>query len=147
MQETASILHHATDKSLIILDEIGRGTSTFDGVSIAWSVAEHISKAIQAKTLFATHYHVLHKLAENLPKVHNYSMAVKEVHQDIVMLHKLVQGSTDQSHGIHVAKLAGIPENVIFRAKEIQAALEKEDAMVRKIKASRAEEQRSLAGF
>jgi len=147
MQETASILHHATEKSLIILDEIGRGTSTFDGVSIAWSVAEHISKAIRAKTLFATHYHVLHKLAENLPNVHNYSMAVKEVHQDIVMLHKLVKGSTDQSHGIHVAKLAGIPDNVILRAKEIQAALEKEDAMVRKIKASRADEQRSLAGF
>ena len=147
MNETASILHNATENSLIILDEIGRGTSTFDGVSIAWSVAEHIYNKIRARTLFATHYHVLNKLADKFTKIKNFNVAVKEVKGEIILLHKLVQGGTDQSHGIHVAKLAGLPLEVIERAKEIQALLEKDDDMMRKIKAKKLEEQTGLDRF
>ncbi|MBI2666590.1 DNA mismatch repair protein MutS [Candidatus Woesearchaeota archaeon] len=147
MQETAAILHNATERSLIILDEIGRGTSTFDGVSVAWSVAEHIHNSIQAKTLFATHYHVLNKLAEKFSRVKNYNVAAKEVHGEVVLLHKLVPGGTDQSFGIHVAKLAGLPSEVVERARELQAILEKDDEMVRKLKVKKLEEQKSLQGF
>ncbi len=147
MQETASILHNATENSLIILDEIGRGTSTFDGVSIAWSVAEYLYNNTKAKTLFATHYHVMNKLAEKFSRIKNYNIAVKEVHGEVIFLHKLIEGSTDQSYGIHVAKLAGLPIDVIERAKEIQAILEKDDDMMRKIKARKLEEQKSLDGF
>lgn len=147
MQETASILQNSTEKSLIILDEIGRGTSTFDGVSIAWSVAEHIYNNIKAKTMFATHYHVLNKLAEKFANIKNYHLAVKEYKGEIIMLHKLLEGASEQSHGVHVAKLAGIPEEVIQRAKEIQSVLEKDDDMIRRIKAKKLEEQKSLEGF
>ena len=147
MQETASILHNATERSLIILDEIGRGTSTFDGVSLAWSVAEHIHTTIKAKTLFATHYHVLNKLAENLPRIKNYNVAAKEIEGEVVLLHKLVPGGTDQSFGIHVAKLAGLPKEVVERAQELQEALVKDDEMVRRLKVKKLEEQKSLQGF
>ncbi len=147
MNETASILHNATSDSLIILDEIGRGTSTFDGVSIAWSVAEYIYNKTKAKTLFATHYHVLNKLAENFSKIRNYNIAVKEVDGEVIFLHKLIQGSTDQSYGIHVAKLAGLPMQVVERAKEIQSVLEKDDDMMRRIKAKKLKEQKSLDVF
>ncbi len=147
MTETASILHNATERSLIILDEIGRGTSTFDGVSIAWSVAEYINHNVRAKTMFSTHYHVLNKLGEKFPKVKNYNVAVKEVGEDVVLLHKLIEGGTDQSYGIHVAKLAGLPFEVVERAKEIQSILEKDDDMMRKIKAKKLEEQKSLEAF
>ncbi len=147
MHETASILHNATENSLIILDEIGRGTSTFDGVSIAWSVAEHIYHHTKAKTLFATHYHVMNKLAEKFSRIKNYNIAVKERHGEVIFLHKLIEGATDQSYGIHVAKLAGLPLTVIERAKEIQAILEKDDEMMRKIKAKKIEEQKSLEFF
>jgi DNA mismatch repair protein MutS len=147
MNEAASILNNATVRSLIILDEIGRGTSTFDGVSIAWSVAEHIHNNIKAKTLFATHYHVMNKLAEKCSRIKNYNVAVREVKDDIILLHKLVEGGTDQSHGIHVAKLAGIPSSVIERAKEIQTILERDDAMVRRIKAKKLDEQKGLEEF
>jgi len=147
MTETAAILNHATSNSLIILDEIGRGTSTFDGVSIAWSVAEHIYHQIKAKTLFSTHYHVLNKLAEKFSKIKNYNLATKEIKGEIIFLYKLVQGSADQSFGVHVAKLAGLPYQVIQRAEEIQTILEKDDEMIRKIKAKKLEEQRSLDGF
>ncbi|MDP3698344.1 MAG: DNA mismatch repair protein MutS [Nanoarchaeota archaeon] len=147
MHETASILHNATENSLIILDEIGRGTSTFDGVSIAWSVAEHIYNHTKAKTLFATHYHVLNKLAEKFSRIKNYNIAVKERHGEVIFLHRLIEGSTDQSYGIHVAKLAGLPLTVVERAKEIQAILEKDDEMMRKIKAKKLEEQKSLEFF
>ena len=147
MHETASILHNATENSLIILDEIGRGTSTFDGVSIAWSVAEFIYNHTKAKTLFATHYHVMNKLAEKFPRIKNYNIAVKEQKGEVIFLHKLIEGGTDQSYGIHVAKLAGLPLQVVDRAKEIQALLEKDDEMIRKIKAKRLEEQKSLNGF
>jgi DNA mismatch repair protein MutS len=129
MNETASILHNASSKSLIILDEIGRGTSTFDGVSIAWSVAEHIATSVKAKTLFATHYHVMNKLADSYANVSNYTVAVKEDGHDVIFLHKIIKGSTDKSYGIHVARLAGLPANVISRALELQKKFESEDKM------------------
>jgi DNA mismatch repair protein MutS len=147
MNETASIVNNATEKSLIIMDEIGRGTSTFDGVSIAWSVAEHIYNKIKAKTLFSTHYHVMNKLADKFAKIKNYNLAAKEIKGEVVFLHKLVEGGTDQSYGIHVAKLAGMPSEIVSRAEEIQKILEKDDDMVRKIKAKKLEDQRSLDGF
>jgi len=128
MNETASILNNATSKSLIIMDEIGRGTSTFDGVSIAWSVAEYINNKIEAKTMFATHYHALSKL-EKYDGVKNYNVAVKEDKEEVIFLRKLLPGGTDKSYGIYVAKLAGMPSEVIERAKEIQMKLESESEM------------------
>ena len=121
MTEVANILRNATSKSLLILDEIGRGTSTFDGLSIAWAVVEHISnpKLLGAKTLFATHYHELTELEGKLSSVNNYCIAVKEKGDDIVFLRKIVKGGADRSYGIQVAKLAGIPDSVIERAKEL----------------------------
>ncbi len=127
MNETANILNNATERSLVILDEIGRGTSTFDGISIAWAVAEYLNEHNKAKTLFATHYHQLNKLAEHLPNIKNYNIAVLEKENDIVFLRKIVQGGTDKSYGIHVAKLAGMPESVIHRSKQIMEMLEVED--------------------
>jgi len=126
MNETANILNNATSKSLILLDEIGRGTSTYDGLSIAWSVTEylHNNQSICAKTLFATHYHELTELAKLLPRVKNYNVAVKEWEEEIVFLRKIVPGGCDDSYGIQVARLAGIPRNVLDRAKEILADLE-----------------------
>lgn len=147
MSETASILNNATADSLIIMDEIGRGTSTFDGVSIAWGVAEHIYNKIKAKTLFSTHYHVMNKLSEQFSKIRNCNIAVKEVGNEIIFLHKLIEGGTDQSYGIHVAKLAGMPIEVVERAKEIQEILQKDDEMMRKIKVKKLEEQKRLDGF
>ena len=121
MTEVANILRNATSSSLLILDEIGRGTSTFDGLSIAWAVVEHISnpRLLGAKTLFATHYHELTELEGKLSGVNNYCIAVKEKGDDIVFLRKIVKGGADKSYGIQVAKLAGVPDNVIERAKEI----------------------------
>jgi DNA mismatch repair protein MutS len=127
MTETANILNNATDKSLIILDEIGRGTSTFDGISIAWAVAEYINNKIKAKTLFATHYHQLNMLAEKFSGIKNYNIAVSETDDDIIFLRKLVEGGTDKSYGIQVAKLAGVPSEVIERSKTIMNKLESED--------------------
>ncbi len=126
MIETANILHHATARSLLILDEIGRGTSTYDGVSIAWSVIEYIHNHPQhrAHTLFATHYHELTQLSELLPGVRNYNVAVSEADGKVVFLHKIVPGGADRSYGIHVAQLAGIPRPVIQRANEILMQLE-----------------------
>jgi DNA mismatch repair protein MutS len=126
MQETANILNNATPKSLIVLDEIGRGTSTFDGISIAWSVAEFLckNKAMQAKTLFATHYHELTDLALILPNVQNFSVLVKEKGHSITFLRKIVPGAADKSYGIQVARLAGLPDDVIDRATEILTNLE-----------------------
>ena len=147
MNEAANILNNATDKSLIILDEIGRGTSTFDGVSIAWSVAEHIYNNLKAKTLFATHYHVMNKLEEKFQHISNYNIAVSEKHGELVFLHKLMKGGTDQSYGVHVAKLAGLPQQVIDRAKEVQSILEKDDDMMRRIKAKKLQDQKSLGEF
>jgi DNA mismatch repair protein MutS len=127
MTETANILHNATDRSLIVLDEIGRGTSTFDGLSIAWAVAEYLVRKIGAKTLFATHYHHLNELTEVLPRVINARIAVKEQGEDIVFLRKIVAGGTDRSYGIQVARLAGLPQEVIERAREVLRSLEQED--------------------
>lgn len=129
MNEVANILRSATSNSLLILDEIGRGTSTFDGLSIAWAVVEHISnpKLLGAKTLFATHYHELTELEGKLDNVNNYCIAVKEKGDDIVFLRKIVKGGADKSYGIQVAKLAGVPESVIKRAKEIVEELSAND--------------------
>jgi DNA mismatch repair protein MutS len=125
MTEVANILHNATKDSLIILDEIGRGTSTFDGLSIAWAVVEHIvdKKKLGAKTLFATHYHELTELEGKLEGVQNYCIAVKEDGEDIVFLRKIIKGGADRSYGIQVAKLAGVPDEVLIRAREISDAL------------------------
>ncbi|MFZ5922488.1 MAG: MutS-related protein [Chloroflexota bacterium] len=127
MIEAANILNHATGRSLLILDEIGRGTSTYDGVSIAWAVVEYIHNHphLRAKTLFATHYHELTQLADLLPGVRNYNVAVTEADNKVVFLHKIVPGGADRSYGIHVAQLAGLPKPVIQRANEIMAALER----------------------
>lgn len=127
MIETANILHHATSKSLLILDEVGRGTSTYDGVSIAWAVVEYIHNhpALRSKTLFATHYHELTQLAELLPGVRNYNVAVTEAGGTVVFLHKIIPGGADRSYGIHVAQLAGLPGLVVQRASEIMSELEK----------------------
>lgn len=129
MNEVANILRNATPKSLLILDEIGRGTSTFDGLSIAWAVVEHISntKLLGAKTLFATHYHELTELEDKMNNVNNYCIAVKEKGDDIVFLRKIIKGGADRSYGIQVAKLAGVPDMVIDRAKEIALQLSEND--------------------
>jgi len=124
MNETANILNNATQRSLVVLDEIGRGTSTYDGLSIAWAVAEYLTQ-IGCKTLFATHYHYMNDLAKSSPKVKNYRVAVKEQGDHIIWLHKLVPGGTDRSYGIQVARMAGVPPEVIDRAKEILKGLEK----------------------
>lgn len=131
MAEVANILNNATPKSLLILDEIGRGTSTLDGLSIAWSVVEYISQHIKAKTLFATHFHELSELEGVVPGVSNYSVTVKEMGDTVIFLHKIVRGGTDRSFGIEVAKLAGVPSGVTDRAKNIMAALiEKDDSIL-----------------
>jgi DNA mismatch repair protein MutS len=126
MVETANILHNATPRSLLILDEIGRGTSTYDGVSIAWAVVEYIHNhpRLRAKTLFATHYHELTQLADLLPGVRNYNVAVSEADGRVVFLHKIVPGGADRSYGIHVGQLAGLPNPVVQRAGEILHQLE-----------------------
>jgi DNA mismatch repair protein MutS len=127
MIEAANILHHATNRSLLILDEIGRGTSTYDGVAIAWAMVEYIHNhpQLRARTLFATHYHELTQLADLLPGVRNYNVAVTEADGSVVFLHKIIPGGADRSYGIHVAQLAGLPRPVVQRANEIMAELEK----------------------
>ncbi|HYG61899.1 MAG TPA: DNA mismatch repair protein MutS, partial [Thermoanaerobaculia bacterium] len=124
MIETANILRHATDRSLVILDEVGRGTATFDGLSLAWAIVEYLHEHRRPKTLFATHYHELTELATLLPRVVNRTMAVKEWDEKIVFLRRVVPGSADKSYGLHVARLAGLPGAVIDRAGEILANLE-----------------------
>jgi DNA mismatch repair protein MutS len=124
MNETANIINNATDRSLVILDEIGRGTSTFDGLSIAWSVAEFLYDNIKARSLFATHYHELIKLAEDRKGVCNLNVAVREWNEQIIFLRKIIPGGADKSYGIQVARLAGLPKGILDRAKEILAHLE-----------------------
>ncbi len=126
MTETARILNTATSRSLVILDEIGRGTSTYDGMSLAWSVVEHLHEHVGCRTLFATHYHELTDLEKSLPGVKNLNVAVREWQEDVVFLHKIVEGAADKSYGIHVARLAGVPRAVIERSKDILAQLEEE---------------------
>jgi len=124
MTETANILNNATGKSLVILDEVGRGTSTHDGLSLAWAITEHIANVIKCRTLFATHYHELTSLAELLTNVRNYNVAVREWAGEVVFLHKIIPGGADKSYGIHVARLAGLPKDIIRRSGEILADLE-----------------------
>ncbi|HUK33378.1 MAG TPA: DNA mismatch repair protein MutS, partial [Vicinamibacterales bacterium] len=152
MQETANILHQATSRSLVVLDEIGRGTATFDGLSIAWAVAEHLATnpKVRPKTLFATHYHELTDLADVTPGVVNFHVAVREWKDDIVFLRKIVAGRSDRSYGIQVAKLAGLPASVIARAREILQALE-HDELARggrpSVSGTRTDAQRQLGLF
>ena len=127
MSETANILNHATSRSLILLDEIGRGTSTFDGLSLAWSIVEYLHNPVGAKTLFATHYHELTELAGRLPRLRNYNVAVREWNDQVVFLRKIVEGGTDKSYGIQVARLAGVPKTIIERAKTILRNLEESE--------------------
>jgi DNA mismatch repair protein MutS len=130
MNETANIVNNATARSLVILDEIGRGTSTFDGLSIAWSVAEFLHDKIKARTLFATHYHELTKLAAERKGVCNFNVAVREWNEQIIFLRKIVPGGADKSYGIQVARLAGLPKEILDRAKDILSHLEKPDSAV-----------------
>jgi DNA mismatch repair protein MutS len=122
MNEAANILHNATPKSLVVLDEIGRGTSTYDGISIAWAIAEHLHR-LGALTLFATHYHELTELAKELPRLKNFNMAIREAGEHLVFTRKLVPGEADKSYGVHVARLAGLPPSVIDRANEVMDEL------------------------
>jgi DNA mismatch repair protein MutS len=126
MNETANILNSATDRSLILLDEIGRGTSTYDGVAIAWSVAEHISQKLRARTIFATHYHELNVMCEKYPEIKNYRMTIAENEDDIVFLRKVVEGGASRSYGIQVAKMAGLPNSLISRAQFLMNKLQKD---------------------
>jgi len=124
MRETAGILRSATRRSLVILDEIGRGTSTFDGLSIAWAVAEYLDEAIGCRALFATHYHELTQLSDASAHVANYSVSARELEGDVVFLHRLTRGAASRSYGVAVAKLAGLPEPVLARARALLATLE-----------------------
>jgi len=148
MTETANILHNATSRSLIILDEIGRGTSTYDGLSIAWAVVEfmHNSPRLGAKTLFATHYHELVEMAGILPRVKNYNVAVVEEGDKVIFLHKIISGGADRSYGIHVAQMAGLPRTVIERASEVLLDLE-DNHSVSKAKVSRGKQVHQLPLF
>jgi DNA mismatch repair protein MutS len=137
MNETSNIVNNATERSLVILDEIGRGTSTFDGLSIAWSVAEFLHDKIKARTLFATHYHELTKLATERKGVCNYNVAVREWNEQIIFLRKIVPGGADKSYGIQVARLAGLPKEILDRAKEILSHLENPNGAVAQEKPKR----------
>jgi DNA mismatch repair protein MutS len=139
MIETANILHHATRRSLVVLDEIGRGTSTYDGVSIAWAVAEYLHNhpSLGAKTVFATHYHELVQLAEHLPRVRNFNVAVVEEGGTVRLLHHIAPGGADKSYGIHVARLAGLPRAVVARAQDVLDRLEGQSAGRKKMESPR----------
>ncbi|MBD2083272.1 DNA mismatch repair protein MutS [Leptolyngbya sp. FACHB-17] len=138
MNETANILNHATDRSLVLLDEIGRGTATFDGLSIAWAVAEHLAAEIRARTIFATHYHELNELASILPNVANYQVTVREMPEQIIFLHKVQPGGADRSYGIEAGRLAGLPSSVIDRARQVMAQIEKHSKIAIGLRKSKA---------
>ncbi|MBX3746875.1 MAG: DNA mismatch repair protein MutS [Verrucomicrobiae bacterium] len=140
MSETASILNNATRRSLVILDEVGRGTSTFDGLSLAWSIVEHLHHTVGARTLFATHYHELTELAARLPRLRNFNVAVREWQDRIVFLHKILPGGSDKSYGIQVARLAGVPRPVIERAKTILRVLEEAELDLQRVAAAHPDE-------
>ncbi|MCR4337710.1 MAG: DNA mismatch repair protein MutS, partial [Candidatus Omnitrophica bacterium] len=143
MNEMADVLNNLTERSLIILDEIGRGTSTYDGLSLAWALVEHLQKT-KARTLFATHFHELTALANEYSGIKNYNVAVKEWKDEIIFLHKIIPGSTDDSYGIYVAKLAGIPATVIQRSRKILGQLESQRAIPKPQDLKNLEEQLSL---
>ncbi|HOW70545.1 MAG TPA: DNA mismatch repair protein MutS, partial [Phycisphaerae bacterium] len=132
MTEAANILNNATEESLVIIDELGRGTSTFDGLSLAWAIAEQLVTRIHCRTLFATHYHELTQLEDNLVGAVNCNVAVREWEDQIIFLHRIVRGGTDRSYGSHVAKLAGIPPRVIERSRQLLAELESNFSAVRR---------------
>ncbi|HEY9720841.1 MAG TPA: DNA mismatch repair protein MutS [Oscillatoriaceae cyanobacterium] len=140
MNETANILNNATRRSLILLDEIGRGTSTFDGLSIAWSVSEHLASTVRSRTIFATHYHELTQLALSQPTVRNYRVLVEETPDDVVFLRRVVPGGADRSYGIEVARLAGLPPSVVGRAKQVLEALEKNNRLAQSLRKTLATE-------
>ena len=146
MTETANILNNATPRSLVILDEIGRGTSTFDGISLAWAITEHIHDAIGCRTLFATHYHELVELEKTKPRLRNANVAVRESEGEIVFLHRIVPGGADQSYGIHVARLAGVPAPVLERAREILASSRSSTAPTPDCPKARSEESQDRPG-
>jgi len=125
MNETANILNHATEHSLVLLDEIGRGTATFDGLSIAWSVAEYIANNLRAKAIFATHYHEMNEIASILDNVANFQVVVKELDDKIIFLHQVRPGGASKSYGIEAARLAGLPKSVITRARQVMSRIEK----------------------
>ncbi|HJL68704.1 MAG TPA: DNA mismatch repair protein MutS, partial [Prochlorococcaceae cyanobacterium Gl_MAG_24] len=127
MAETANILHHATAQSLVLLDEIGRGTATFDGLSIAWAVSEFLATDLKSRTVFATHYHELNSLADSLTNVANFQVLVKETGEDLVFLHRIAPGGANRSYGIEAARLAGVPTVVVQRARKLLEQLEQED--------------------
>jgi DNA mismatch repair protein MutS len=129
MQELSNILHSATEDSLVILDEVGRGTATFDGISIAWAATEYLHNEVGAKTLFATHYHELTTLAEHLPRVENVHVAADETDGDVTFLRTVRDGPTDRSYGVHVADLAGVPAPVVDRSREVLTRLREEKAI------------------
>ncbi len=131
MSETSAILHTATQRSLLLLDEIGRGTSTYDGISIAWSVSEHLHDSVKCKTIFATHYHELTQLADSLVAVRNYNVQVREIGDQVLFLHRLQPGGADRSYGIEVGRLAGLPPAVLVRAKQLLRLLEAEQIVPR----------------
>jgi DNA mismatch repair protein MutS len=145
MNETSNIVNNATERSLVILDEIGRGTSTFDGLSIAWSVAEFLHDKIKARSLFATHYHELTKLATERKGVCNFNVAVREWNDQIIFLRKIVPGGADKSYGIQVARLAGLPKEILDRAKEILAHLERPNGVVETPPAGKSRNRRTPA--
>jgi DNA mismatch repair protein MutS len=147
MHETANILNNATERSLIVLDEVGRGTSTFDGVSLAWAITEHIAETTRARTLFATHYHELTGLARTFPTAVNYNFAVKEWNDEIIFLRRVIPGGADKSYGIHVARLAGIPKAVIDRAREILGNLENQELDIHDQPAIAKSQRRRLESF
>jgi DNA mismatch repair protein MutS len=138
MSETASILNNISERSLILLDEIGRGTSTFDGISIAWSIAEylHENKSARPKTLFATHYHELNEMTNQFPRIKNFNVSIKELENDVIFLRKLKPGGSEHSFGIHVAKMAGMPSSLLRRANEVMKNLESSHVQNSKVKKS-----------
>jgi DNA mismatch repair protein MutS len=151
MAETSAILHTATERSLVLLDEIGRGTSTYDGISIAWSVSEHLHNLVGCKTVFATHYHELTQLADTLAAVRNYNVQVREVGDEVLFLHRLQPGGADRSYGIEVGRLAGLPESVLKRARELLKLLEAEQIVprtgkIRSVRRPEADDQLALFG-
>ena len=130
MHEAANIVNTATKRSLVLLDEVGRGTSTFDGISIAWALTEYIHNHIRAKTMFATHYHELNELADLFPRIRNYKVDVREYGDKVIFLHKVVPGFADHSYGIQVAQMAGLPEEITLRAAEVLKNLESSELIV-----------------
>jgi DNA mismatch repair protein MutS len=147
MTETANILNNATPASLVILDEIGRGTSTLDGLSLAWAISEHIADNLRCRTLFATHYHELTDLAERFKGVKNLNVAVREWEDQVIFLHRIVEGGTDRSYGIHVARLAGVPRSVLDRARQLLGELAVQHVGRPKVSRARKADDSQLALF